>query len=345
MGPLFCPNKNDLIWSSIPTIDYPSLKFGNTVETIEKESVWMLVDGVANLCNYIINCQNQGDPVDTLVFLDRSARPGAYLFRLVWNELSQTHKIPTSVKRPRIKFMNLGKDGFNLRYNEVFSENYENSTHISLLHSLFAQLYPREDFNDKKVLIVDESFESGDTAKLAMKLISEVFRASVSGLALFRNFPSWYDHDGSKGVTNYDHEFTQSQWNFFHAIDGKLLIFFKKLFSIRSIADKNATIVEFFRECLATDQQWNALKMVDTYSDRFQMSADEINTLRNFIKATDFFYTHENILALGNFIKSVGTLLSKRMTDKMSRLESLRVRKTLKEIAKQSAKHITLGPV
>jgi hypothetical protein len=92
-----------------------------------KESSKKLVEGSINLINALVTKAQEGKPVSTLLFLDKSARLAAYLFRKIWQELELNGKLPKGVLIPKIRFINVGKDQ-NVKLNlkkpkELFVQN------------------------------------------------------------------------------------------------------------------------------------------------------------------------------------------------------------------------------
>lgn len=78
-----------------------------------------------------------------VVFLDKTARNAAYIFRLVWAKLEQQGEIPEGVKMPKIRFINVGT--------EESLEHKEN-----LVRERLKETYREEDFVEGRVVIVDE---------------------------------------------------------------------------------------------------------------------------------------------------------------------------------------------
>jgi len=148
-----------------------------------------LVEGTLNLINLIIT-RSQEEPIDTLVFLDRSARPAQYLFRVLWDELKKTNKIPANQKRPAIRFINIG------------SVTRHSLTKPSEVEQFMQNTYRASDLHNRRVLVVDERTHSGGSVRRTMRLLNSVFEAQADGVSMFQTYPSWYLYHSHKGVVD-----------------------------------------------------------------------------------------------------------------------------------------------
>lgn len=142
-----------------------------------------LANGTIRLINFIIlETIKAGRNIDTLIFLDKSARPGAFLFSQTWNELSKRSLIPSEVKKPTIKFLNYSAYDFrNIR-----------SSAKKLLKMYFKGRL------GSNIIVVDESWASRSSTQGAMDLIDQIsrkkiiFKNNVIGVPNFPDFPEWY---------------------------------------------------------------------------------------------------------------------------------------------------------
>lgn len=167
--------------------------FDEIKDITEPRQIENLMAGSFNLINTLIERSRIGTGAEVLLFLDKSARNGAYVFRCVWEELNRKGELPTSLILPEIRFMNIGLHD---------DDKHENSTPLFLLK----KKYTDEAFKNKKIVIVDEYVSSGGTMKKAMKTIEEVFGVTPYGIALFERLPEWYgsDESGILGVTDFE---------------------------------------------------------------------------------------------------------------------------------------------
>ena len=71
------------------------------------EAKYML-PGTLDLIEQVVQAESEGRPYDTIVFLDKSARPGAHLFNVLARDLKKRELLP-NIDFPEVKFMDLGK--------------------------------------------------------------------------------------------------------------------------------------------------------------------------------------------------------------------------------------------
>lgn len=97
---------------------------------------------------------------DSLVFLDKSARPYAALFRARWKTLYAKEKMPD------IRFANIGRE----KVFEIVEQDVR--------EELSKQVRERYDLEGKKVLIFDEYYSTGNTIKNAYSTFRGAFPSS-----------------------------------------------------------------------------------------------------------------------------------------------------------------------
>jgi len=194
------PPANDEIWDKIQTRLEPSVRrshFGNITqrefriiqETYDASSVNNLISGTINLINTIIDRHHKEVPVNTLLFMDKSARNGYYVFNILWDAYSKLGKIPKMYK-PDIKFLNISQ--------------YDHSKNIypgSL--ALLKNKLNQRNFS-RNILVVDDSVLTGDSMRMTINTISDLFQHRPDGIEQFANTPSWYGEEASGviGVTD-----------------------------------------------------------------------------------------------------------------------------------------------
>lgn len=174
---------------------------------------------------------------DTVIFLDKSARPVSWLMRSLWPKLGfkkfDENGNPIMEKMPEMKFLNIdrekwepmmgrseGRDGAGITLDYVPDDT------IDSLTGLYAErTVGRNDFigaeeptflDDKDVLIVDEVRVSGDTLEVAQALVGKAFKNAHSirgnhwmspaikvdpktGVKTNSDLPVWYSDDTPKG--------------------------------------------------------------------------------------------------------------------------------------------------
>ncbi len=161
--------------------------FPKIFETIEDAE--MMMRGTFNLVNTVIDRSTKGEDVKTLVFLDKSARNAGYLFNTIWRGLENDGEITKDIKKPSIKFLNVG------RYEDT--DKYKNEFSLNLLKEAFN----KEDFEYGNVLIVDEIIAQGRVSRRAMSLLNNVFEISTHAISQFDEVPAWYDSTELSGVS------------------------------------------------------------------------------------------------------------------------------------------------
>ena len=142
---------------------------------------------------------------DELVFLDKSARPVAWLMRSLWPTLGfkdfDENDQPIIESMPDMKFLNIdreqweptmgrseGKDGEGITLKYVSDDTIDSLTGLMSERTLNSDEYVTKDektfFDDKNILIVDEVSASGDTLRIAEALLGKAFQnaASIEGV-------------------------------------------------------------------------------------------------------------------------------------------------------------------
>jgi len=171
------------------------------------------------------------DGTDTVVFLDKSARPVAWMMRELWPMLG-IDQGGEPVDMPQIRFANIDRE----QWEAVVGRSEDKDIGIDMrrihpdtvdsLRGLFAvrnmdhDEYAHDEptqFDDKKVLVVDEVKSSGDTLVMADALFSMAFpeaevksaywmppvvknsRTSRGGVRVNADLPIWYDKNSVEG--------------------------------------------------------------------------------------------------------------------------------------------------
>jgi len=191
--PLVAPDEYDRVWEKISEqmeafVQEKNAQTPNSERVPFYENIANLMAGAINLINFIIERQNK-TPIKTLVFLDKSARLGAHVFRVLWSTLEKQGRLPTGVTKPNIKFINVG-----------FGEDHKHIAQRSL--DLAAEMFPNEDLEGDEVLVIDEFVESGVSLRRAMKFLQDKYGTHAQGMANFLVIPKWYSYDMLKGVAD-----------------------------------------------------------------------------------------------------------------------------------------------
>lgn len=166
--------------------------------------------------------------IDDIVFLDKSARPVAWLMKSLWPQLGIDNN-GEPIPMPSIKFANIDREQW-----EPFvgrSEDKDGGINmkgippntIDALRGLFAVKNLDRDvaaededtlFDDRKVMIVDEVMSSGDTVAMSQWLFEKAFlKAEIhtsywmspatkrlkSGARINADLPVWYNKNDAHG--------------------------------------------------------------------------------------------------------------------------------------------------
>lgn len=120
-----------------------------------------------------------GNLPKTIFFLDRSARPVAYIFRKLFSVYYP------KISSPAIRFINIGQNG-------IAPISYEMSFNGPA--SIIKDIYGGHIDSRATILIIDEWSQTGVTIKKAEKLLSDAFpEATIQSQIAYKRLPCWYD--------------------------------------------------------------------------------------------------------------------------------------------------------
>lgn len=122
-----------------------------------------------------------------IFFLDKSARPLAWIFRQTWKGLAEKGLIPKEEPMPAIRFINIGRE----QDEKMFESD---STAMELAKRKYK-------VPDGRILIVDEYSETGKSLDKAEKVIHKLLpgRDILTNVAL-TSVPPWYGEGELIGV-------------------------------------------------------------------------------------------------------------------------------------------------
>ena len=176
------------------------------------------------------------DHTDTAIFLDKSARPVAWLVNELWDDLAPTDK-ETGVlaKKPEIKFLNIDREqwgpyiGRSEDKTGGIDVGWIPEENINDLRKVFAPIPGNSStesqtmLTGKNVMVIDEVRSSGDTLNMAERILCRAFpdandikgvywmlqpaeRDSKSGALISGEVPVWYSDRSVEGrlVANRD---------------------------------------------------------------------------------------------------------------------------------------------
>lgn len=144
----------------------------------------------SHLIEKIVGKNTDEEPgFDTVIFLDKSARPLAWMTRKLWPHLAPQNADPDSgeletVKMPDMKFVNIDRIHWRTNPSKPIDKQEDmrqpTADEIQGLRNIFHITSPsgkttNKSLVGKRVLIVDEQKETGDTLKVAAKLFEQAF--------------------------------------------------------------------------------------------------------------------------------------------------------------------------
>lgn len=177
--------------SSSETADHKvNFKLGKSPQYNQEElqqigASGMMSNALAEGTLYLINETIDQKP-DTIFFLDKSARPAAYLFRETWKNLLPDTKLPN------IRFINIGRD-----------QNQESDEQsMEQLRQKFTGI------EEDTILVADEYVKTGQTINRAVDTIGKIFpeAKSVSGLGMYGRQPPWNEDPAAIGVVENEND-------------------------------------------------------------------------------------------------------------------------------------------
>ncbi len=149
-------------------------------------------------------------PADVVMYLDKSARPVAWMTRELWPMLAEPDSSGEIPPMPEMKFINIDRLPWRVDPAVEITQdpaNFRNPTQqdIDGIRSIYA--LPNQGPDDpnpldgKRILIVDEVSDSGDTTYVTNKLLQKAFPTSKTAI---HNWMNEYElaYDGEKVVND-----------------------------------------------------------------------------------------------------------------------------------------------
>lgn len=125
---------------------------------------------------------------DTAIFLDKSARPVAWMVHTFWDQLAPRTEDGSIPKEPEIKFVNIDREqwGAVIGRSESGALNVDNipAERIDELREVFAPVAGADKndgdesdslFDGKRVIVIDEVRSSGDTLAMSTAIMNRAF--------------------------------------------------------------------------------------------------------------------------------------------------------------------------
>lgn len=173
---------------------------------------------------------------DVAIFLDKSARPVAWMVHALWDQLAPRHPDGTVYPEPAIKFLNIDREQWTaitgndetgrMNVDEIPADRIEElqkvMTPINEIASEDGPAPAKSLLSGKNIMVVDEISVSRQTLNLSERIIKRAFpdasvvaapwmegqptRNSESGQMISKNNPVWYSDKKTtgRGVANRD---------------------------------------------------------------------------------------------------------------------------------------------
>lgn len=212
---------------SYPSNSLPLPTPESLADTLEAERQYRILDSPEMRVNYLrltdeLIAKMVSQETDVAVFLDKSARPVAWLTKELWPILAPINpKTGEQFKLPDIKFLNIDREqwGAILGRSEVKEGgiNVESlpDERLEELRQVFAPVAGISNegeqslLTNKKVMVIDEVKMSGDTLEMSEKILQKAFpdateiegaywmlgtikREAESGVRVGQEVPVWY---------------------------------------------------------------------------------------------------------------------------------------------------------
>lgn len=312
-NPLSLPSKHSNIWDEIrqQVKDYFLHEKGEDIFFNENE--FNLISGTVNLINHIIE-NNQTEPIKTLIFLDKTARLGAHIFRVLWSILEKQGKIPSGISMPTIKYVNIGR-----------FEDHKHGDNRAL--GLAKQVFPKDALKGNGVLVVDEFISSGGSVRRAMKTFNDIYGSNAHGIANFIDLPSWYGANDRKGVE--DPNLSKDVYTYLEQID-------KDVFDFLFTMIKNQKNEDFITQFFFDAEEMNFEDFVTKYSTD-TISTDLLKKIYLVLQTIPFGITEKSII---RYFRSFGGFLALR-PDREWIATSREYRGYLIKMVELASKHIS----
>lgn len=155
------------------------------------EEGYTILAGTINLIHIIEAKYQEGNPIETLLFLDKSGRLASHVLRKTYQyieaHLGDEGK-RLAARKPNIRYINVGLSE-DMKHNDAGA------------NSLLSRVYPHTNLKTGSTLIVDEIMISGTSARRAGESIETAgYAKEAMAVSQFDTTPVWYRHEYAKGV-------------------------------------------------------------------------------------------------------------------------------------------------
>lgn len=326
--PLFIENNDEFTWLKIDEkmahfVTAQNKKYSHEESVEFEENIENLISGTLNTINYILLCENR-TPIKTIVFLDKSARLAAHIFRVLWSTLKKQNKIPMRSSMPNIRYVNIGRD-----------EDDKHDSKRAL--KLASEIFSTHDIKGEGVLVIDEVVDTGGSLKKALDILNNVYGANAHGMASFIKLPKWYTEKKIKGVVdvNINPDFYRS----FDYLDDSVFEFIKSI--VRSDIPK-AVIFDFLKDIYLSPHFVLINYKYEKYSEKYslyrQLFEDEL-LLQKVHRELNPIIRNNSIQNIIDYFESSGGFKAKRPDNGLIR-KSYRYRQYLTKMVEIVSNHI-----
>lgn len=175
-------------YEDVPDYEYNKLRF----DYMDAEELMKQTDA---FMKKVSSMYESGEKVDTIFFLDKSARPLAYMFKHLFREYVKDE----TVKPPQILFLNVGQETTLPDTSKDFTKEVGFSGDPESMKKAYGK-WIKPNFN---VLVVDEYSSTGKSLKRATDIVDNAFSSqgvSTQSLTAYTKVPKWYHRPNYLGV-------------------------------------------------------------------------------------------------------------------------------------------------
>jgi hypothetical protein len=187
-------------------------------------------------------CKMAGQETEVAVYLDKSARPVAWMVHAFWDQLAPQNEDDSVPPEPQIKFLNIDREQWSAVTGRTEADNLDvkaiPAQRIEELRKVLAAKGARisedepyagpSELDNKRVMVIDEVSVSGDTLRLAEGVMKRAFPNTASqkgeywmqgrvktdkrtSVARNTELPVWYSDKVTTGRGVGDRDTTKSQ--------------------------------------------------------------------------------------------------------------------------------------
>ena len=185
------PNTSNYpFYEDVPDYEYNKKRFDylDAEELMEQTDAFM---------KKIVSIYEKAGKVDSIFFLDKSARPLAYMFRHLFREYVRDE----TIKQPQILFLNVGQEITLPDPSQDITKEVGFSGDAESVRKVFGKWIKP----NSNVLVVDEYSSTGRSLNRATDIVKDAFSSenvSIQSLAAYTKVPKWYNRPDYLGVSD-----------------------------------------------------------------------------------------------------------------------------------------------